>query len=189
MNIDELSNVLKESLEDGFHRYRTIANKYNRLNEKKKNNGFSMADMPEVINELKGYLKGMNDIQTEINKKINELSIQAKKDLEESENLNPKEITEDSKLLTLGIALTQKDIESMLDRNQGNRTMTQLIFRYAREHDIKVNRVYESALDDSNAIDNLCDGSRVAVKWFENPETYMKVRDTLFQEESEESGE
>lgn len=56
--------------------------------------------------------------------------------------LNPAELTDDVKLLQSGIILKPRDIEGMLERNVGNRTMTQVILRYAEENKIALGRTY-----------------------------------------------
>lgn len=58
------------------------------------------------------------------------------KEVERENRLDPKQITDDMKLMTPGVYLTEKDIEAMLERNAENRTMTQIILRYADEHKI-----------------------------------------------------
>ena len=64
----------------------------------------------------------------------------------EMDSLDPAEITDDIKLLQSGIKLTDRDLKSMLKRNEDNRTMTQLILRYAEEKKIEVGSVYQSSL-------------------------------------------
>lgn len=53
--------------------------------------------------------------------------------------LNPDDLTDDTKLLNAGVKLNERDILSMLERNQGNRTMTQIIMRYVKENGIAGN--------------------------------------------------
>lgn len=60
--------------------------------------------------------------------------------------LHPEEITDDIKLLQSGIKLKERDINSMLSRNEGNRTMQQLILRYAEDNGIETGTVYREAL-------------------------------------------
>ena len=63
-------------------------------------------------------------------------------DLEREDALDPDKLTDDCKLLNAGVTLNARDINTMLERNSGNRTMTQVILRYAREHDIDIGRTY-----------------------------------------------
>lgn len=61
---------------------------------------------------------------------------QYRQDAAKLNNLNPAELTDDVKLLQSGITLLPRDIQGILERNKGNRTMTQIVLRYAKEHDI-----------------------------------------------------
>ena len=69
-------------------------------------------------------------------------------DLERLDALSPEELTDDCKLLSSGIALTESDIRFMLERNAKNRSMSQIILRYARDHGIKTNVAYVDHSDD-----------------------------------------
>lgn len=48
--------------------------------------------------------------------------------------LNPAALTDDVKLLAPGIILKERDLVGMLERNEGNATMTQIILRYAEQN-------------------------------------------------------
>ena len=80
--------------------------------------------------------------------------------------LNPGKITDDIKFLQSGITLTERDLDDMLTRNAGNRTMQQLICRYADEHKIQVNPMiaYHSYENDAN---ELCDAYNFSITTFE----------------------
>ena len=58
-------------------------------------------------------------------------------DAEKLDNLDPSELTDDIKLFQTGIPLLPRDIQAILERNSGNRTMTQLALRYAKDHGIE----------------------------------------------------
>lgn len=60
--------------------------------------------------------------------------------------LKPSEITDDIRLLQVGVTLKRNDLESILDRNEGNRTMFHIVTRYAKEHGIEIGGKYR--LDD-----------------------------------------
>lgn len=61
---------------------------------------------------------------------------QYRRDAAAMNNLDPAELTDDVKLLQSGITLLPRDIQGILKRCEGNRTMTQIVLRYAKEHDI-----------------------------------------------------
>ena len=56
------------------------------------------------------------------------------------DNLDPSLITDDVKLFNCGVELSERDINAILDRNEGNGTMQQIALRYAREHGIDLKR-------------------------------------------------
>lgn len=61
---------------------------------------------------------------------------QYRKKAADRNKLDPAELTDDVKLLQPGIKLEPRDIQGMLERNSTNRTMTQIILRYAKENGI-----------------------------------------------------
>lgn len=61
---------------------------------------------------------------------------QYRKDADALNDLDPAELTDDIKLLQAGIPLLPRDIQAIIKRNSGNRTMLQLTLRYAEEHNI-----------------------------------------------------
>ena len=64
------------------------------------------------------------------------LVAQYRADAAELDTLDPADITDDIKLLQSGITLLPRDIQAILKRNASNRTMTQIVLRYAKEHNI-----------------------------------------------------
>ena len=58
--------------------------------------------------------------------------------------LNPEQISEDAKLLQYGFGFTSSDIEKLLDKHKGNRTMERLISDYAQAHNIVHTRKVET---------------------------------------------
>ena len=61
---------------------------------------------------------------------------QYRTDVADSNRLDPSQLTDDVKLLQPGIVLKPQDIQGMLKRNERNRTMIQVILRYAKENNI-----------------------------------------------------
>lgn len=81
--------------------------------------------------------------------------------LEAEDALDANAMTDDCKLLNAGVKLNARDINTMLARNNGNRTMTQIILRYAREHDIDIGRTFyignEQAIRNTKNLDYIVD--------------------------------
>lgn len=66
-------------------------------------------------------------------------------EIERMNDLNPKELTPDLQLLQAGVPLLARDIEAILRRSEGNRTMTQLALRFAKANNIDVGRGHYDA--------------------------------------------
>lgn len=99
-------------------------------------------------------------------------------DLERMDALNPAELTDDCKLLSSGIALTESDIRFMLERNAKNRSMAQIILRYAKEHGIKTDVAY---VDHSEAINNARAFPALANRWIKDYMTTPQALEVLHQ--------
>ena len=72
-------------------------------------------------------------------------------EIDEQNNLDPKEINDDIKLLQTGIPLTVRDVEAILKRNENNRTMSQLAIRFAAQHDLKIENSYRFEREQNEA--------------------------------------
>ena len=76
---------------------------------------------------------------------------------ERADELDGSQLTDDARLLGVGVKLTEKDLRAILDRNRDNATMTQLVQRYAEQHDINLgaDRVFVGHLQDIQALKDL----------------------------------
>ena len=116
-----------------------------------------------IDNELKPKLQAMQNNQREACKnaldEARSLISQFREDNAKANQLNPAELTDDVKLLQSGIILKPRDIEGMLERNASNRTMTQIILRYAEENKIGIDRTYyiggQEEEETAKALDNV----------------------------------
>ncbi len=98
-------------------------------------------------------------------------------DAEKLNNLDPAELTDDIKLFQTGIPLLPRDIQAILERNVGNRTMTQLALRYAQDHGITVDSKFTIAGDEAqqtaNALDQIL---QYYGKWIDRPNAPAVLR-------------
>lgn len=90
--------------------------------------------------------------------KAHNLVAQYREEVAHLDELDPSAITDDIKLLTAGVPLLPRDIDAILNRNQGNRTMTQLALRYAEEHGIEMKGTYYVGGENERRIANEADG-------------------------------
>lgn len=89
-------------------------------------------------------------------KEAKDLIAQYRKDAEALNDLDPSQLTDDIKLLQSGISLRPNDIQAILKRNSGNRTMLQLTLRYAEEHNIDTHGTfYVGGQQEKETADNL----------------------------------
>ena len=109
--------------------------------------------------------------------KANNLISGYEKEVEASNQLNPEEITDDIKLLQAGIILKPRDIQGMLERNRENRTMLQIILRYAEEHKIDTGGTWytggRSELNEAKALKGVL---QIYEKWI----TTKQAREMLY---------
>ena len=131
--IDDVASIVKESTEDiqqDVQQREEILKKMNSNDysaEWKTMTGRPAADkLRRTIGEKK------DATQRAVEKALSEYIEAA----EAEDALNPDELTDDVKLLNLAMPLELQDIKQMLARNEGNRTMTQLILRYAKAHEM-----------------------------------------------------
>lgn len=61
-------------------------------------------------------------------------------ELEAENHLDGGALTDDAKLLSVGVKLRETDLEKMLDKHAGNYTMQRLIVDYANQNELKINR-------------------------------------------------
>ena len=83
----------------------------------------------------------------------------------ESNNLDPAQLTDDVKLLQPGIILKPQDIQGMLKRNEGNRTMLQVILRYAKENNIDTGGTYYTGGQEEK---DIADGIDTILYYYKN---------------------
>lgn len=84
--------------------------------------------------------------------------------------LNPKELTDDIKLLRAGITLNAEDLRGMLDRNSENRTMTQIILRYAKEHNTDLGVYFTGGDEEKTTADELDNVLSYYADWIGKPD-------------------
>lgn len=94
------------------------------------------------------------------------------------DELRGDQITEDAHLLTCGVKLTARELEKMFDRNAGNGTMQQIIYRYAQEQGMHKDfrRVYNHrAASCLNLDHDLAYQTDVALKHYDQKSAYEQI--------------
>lgn len=107
------------------------------LEEKIKSNRYTPQVLKEEVYPKRDELK--RKIETMCDTAFSEARgyiAQYRADTADSNRLDPSQLTDDVKLLQPGIKLNAADIQGMIKRNEGNRTMLQIILRYAEGNGI-----------------------------------------------------
>lgn len=89
--------------------------------------------------------------------------------LRKEDRLNPAEITDDAKLFSLGVKLSEKDYYDILEKNNGNRTMTQLTFKAAEQNGIQLKGYYTGNNQEIQAAEDMRSSLSIMEKWLDNP--------------------
>ena len=96
----------------------------------------------EMLPMIEGKNRAIEERKAAANKQIKALADDYVNELNEANELRGEDLTDDAKLLTAGVKLTGNELEKIFDRYGDNPTMQQIVYRYADEHDIKLNRVF-----------------------------------------------
>lgn len=103
-------------------------------------------------------------------------------ELYDADCLDVKELTDDVRLLSSGIRLTDRDLRAMLSRAENNPTMQQILLRYAEDHGLDTGEVrFRGNTDTIKTVSSIPACAKIALKWNENPSVY----DRLFGAESD----
>ena len=151
------------------------------LDEKIKSGRYSMDTVNKELfpkwGELRHKVDGAADAAI---KEAQSLVDQYRQDIAEMNDLNPNELTPDLQLFQSGITLLPRDIQAILKRNSGNKTMQQICLRYAQEHNIDTGGfVFISGQQERQTADNLTSTIHYFRKWIVQP-TAREMLDKFF---------
>ena len=96
-------------------------------------------------------------------------------ELRADEELDPAALTDDIKLLQAGVKLTERDLKTLLSRNENNGTMTQILLRYAGEHDIPTDVHYIGNAPTIKLVNTLAESAQTALKWSQNYQVFDRL--------------
>lgn len=116
-------------------------------------------------------------------KRANEAVEQYSLDVEKRYNtMDPKELTDDIRLLQTGVPLKQSDLHDILDRSEGNVTMRNLVLRYAKQNGIEVSGKYkQDGQAEKNRAKTLFGLISYYSRWIGEPQA-RKMLDVFFRE-------
>lgn len=124
------------------------------------------------IRALQGEIQAMRDEGKRI---VSGMCDSYREELVKQDQLDPEKITADINLLNAGITLNADDLRTMIDRNNGNRTMQQLILRYAADHKIETGLQYNGNSGLIAMLGSVPYAAEVSLKWAEADHVYNQL--------------
>ena len=147
MTKQEFFKAIKEQVEGGIIKVDELTKESNSLAKLARSGNYA-GEKLRNIKDKEITTRGAIDTERENrNRAIAQICDEYIEELRSQDDLNPADINEgDLKLLTCGIHLTDRDLKAMVKRNEGNRTMIQLIQRHIQadnDRDLDIGLVYE----------------------------------------------
>ena len=123
------------------------------------------------ISELR---REINYIQDQVKIDVKKKTEAFRKEIDDNDVIKYSELTDDAKLLTMGLPLNEKDLKQILERNSDNRTMVKLVLRYADERKIHLPVNYVPAVAEVSDADTLAYAAEVCVR-HSDPTIYNNI--------------
>ena len=169
-NHDFYEEVAK-SVRSSAKKMRDLTERMDKLREQKDSGDYSKDYIAKNINpELFSEKRVLDELKVAGMKEIQALCDSYTSELQDEDTLKGSELTDDARLLSSGIKLNKNDLDAMLRRNEGNRTMTQLILRHAEANKIDLGRIYMGNNPTIATIKSVPYISGIALKWYNNPD-------------------
>lgn len=174
---------VKNSLREKAKEIKDVVKEMDKLEDYKKNGHLDPDYIRNVIDpqihELRLKVARMKDSALgDIQKLVDE----QKGILRKKNQINGAELTDDAKLFTCGVRLTDREIEDLIDRNGDNPTMIQLALRYAQDNGIKVNRVYNNHTVEIRECDNFYESAKIYVSHWIDMKNADEMLDKFYPE-------
>lgn len=176
--------TLTSDLKEGLDKVAALASDLKKVDADISSGTFSEDHVRAVLRPKSAEIKKQIERAQEDARKTAQATINKfAKELRDADALDPKELTDDVRLLELG-TLRKQDILAIIERNADNRTMTQLALRVAEDRGIDLDGLRyttnESRARHAEALRYVVD---VALRWSTQPE--KRIFDKLFGEGTE----
>ena len=172
----EFYNQFVETIDNNIEELYRISGDIERLEKRKNSNRYKEEYIRnEVDPQIRSLKKEMEERRKTGKKEVEDLCEEYRRELLEADSLKGSELTDDARLLSLGIPLSKKDLSSMLSRNPNNGTMLQLILKYAAEHEINLGVEYVGHSGTIEKLGGLPHTAEVALKWYESNDVYNQL--------------
>ena len=133
MTKTEFKNTVKEQVKEAVGEIVELGKKQKELEGRM--NDYSDSHFKELSQEIQ--LK-IDEAISNGRKKVAEAGERYKEQLKEDFTMKGEELTDDAKLFSSGILLSDSDINSLSDKYKNNRTMTALISQYAEKNNLHI---------------------------------------------------
>ena len=133
----------------------------------------------DKVKEIIGIITEGENVARDKLKAIDDQRREAKKaEIIEESQIRGEDLTDDAKLFTCGIPLTEQDIRHIVKRNSGNRTMINLAAKYAKQNNLNTFDLYKLAdhseeLESCETVNNLA--ARYCDQWLGNDEGFRQL--------------
>lgn len=125
--------------------------------------------------EIRSLKREIEDLKEAGKKTVEKYCEEYRAELIDEDSLHGADLTDDARLLSSGITLKKRDLDSMLNRNSENRTMVQLILRYAKENGIDLGRMYVGNDETLALVSAVPYTTEIVLKWEGRNGMYEKL--------------
>ena len=145
------------------------------INSKKYAAGYINTDLRPAYEAMKARVNGL---KADALADVRRLTEAKKAEISDASQLRGEDLTEDAKLFSCGIPLTEQDIRHIVKRNAGNQTMINLAAKYAKQHELNTYDLYEPAdhgeeLESCDTVNSLA--ARYCDQWLGHDEGFRQL--------------
>ena len=159
-----------------------VRKKVSELENEKKHGHRDPAYIQNVIQpQIRDLQREISRMKEQTLKHMRGLADERKTQLIQQDRVRGEDLTDDYKLFTCGVKLTDRDIEAIIDRNSSNPTMVQLALRYADENKIHVDRVYLGQTAKIREIEDAYDTGKLFVDHWIDTDDATDILEQFFQ--------
>lgn len=142
-NRREFYNTITQITQDGIRNVNKLIEENKKIQADIDSNQASDSYIRDYLKpKIKNNNRLIESIKSDSANNVNQLCDRFIEELKREDALKPNELTEDIKLLNCGIKLTKFDLQTMLERNNNNRTMQQLVLRYCEDNKVDIGTYY-----------------------------------------------
>lgn len=143
VNRSEFYNTITQITQDGIRNVNKLIEENEKIQDDINSNKASASYVRDFLKpKIENNKRMIESIKIDSANNVNQLCDRFIEELKREDALKPNEITEDIKLLNCGIRLTKFDLQTMLERNNNNRTMQQLVLRYCEDNKVDIGVSY-----------------------------------------------